>query len=297
MKTFTKHLAKEQLALLPTEEDIAFYEEHGWYISKKVLSDEIIDEAISASEKYYCGERDIALPISDGFKDSKPEDGNPLRNNEFTSLQNLQLRKLALQPIIGAIAARLARTKGIRLLDDQLINKLPSTDPGKTAIGWHADKAYWSTCSSHKMLTAWIPFRDCDESCGPIVVWDGSHQWSWSGLQDTRFFNHQNHEEFEQRFLQEGRQIIKVPMALKKGQMSFHHCWAVHGSYPNYSQSSRLAMAVHLQDDANYYQPFWTKTGEPVHICDDSLCRRLPNGDPDYSDPAVFPVLWSEEDS
>lgn len=26
------------MALLPTEEDVAFYEEHGWYISKKVLN-------------------------------------------------------------------------------------------------------------------------------------------------------------------------------------------------------------------------------------------------------------------
>jgi hypothetical protein len=27
---------------------------------------------------------------------------------------------------------------------------------------------------------------------------------------------------------------------------------------------------------------------------DEKLCRKLPNGDPDFSDPAVFPTAWSE---
>lgn len=295
MQTFTQGLSKEQLALLPTEEDVAFYEEHGWYISKKVLYDEIIDEAILGSERYYRGERDTPLPVSGGYSDWKPEDGNNIvRNNEYVSLQNRQLCQLALQPVIGAIAAKLARTSQIRLFDDQLVYKPPIARNGN-AVGWHADKAYWSTCSSDNLLTAWIPFHDCDESKGPLVVLDGSHKWS--GIQDIRFFNHQNLEDVEERFRQEGRQILKVPMTLKKGQMSFHHCWALHASYPNYSHSFRLAIAVHLQDEANHYRPFWNKKGEPVHIFDEVLCRKLPNGEPDYSDPAVFPVLWSEEDS
>lgn len=293
METFTRCLSKEQLALLPTEEDVAFYEEHGWYVSKKVVSDEIIDEAIRGSERHYRGERDMQLPVSSGYSDWKPEDGNIVRNNEFVSLQNRQLRQLALQPIIGAISARLAKTKQIRLLDDQLVYKPPQDKNGKSAVGWHADRAYWSTCSSDKLLTAWIPFHDCDESRGPLVVLDGSHKWS--GIQDTRFFNNPNLKEMEQQFCQEGRKIVKVPMTLKKGQVSFHHCWTLHGSYPNYSNSFRLAIAVHLQDGTNHYRPFCNKKGQQVHIIDEFLCRKLSNGDPDFNDPAVFPVLWSEE--
>lgn len=283
----------EQLALLPTEEDVAFYEEHGWYISKKVLPDEIIDEAIRGSERFYGGERDSQLPISSGFTDWKPEDGYDIvRNNEFVSLQNRELRQLALQPILGAIAARLSRSTQIRLLDDQLVYKPPQDKNGKSAVGWHADRAYWGTCSSDNLITAWIPFHDCDESRGPLVMLDKSHKWS--GTQDTRFFNNPNLEDMAERFRESGRQIVKVPMTLKKGQVSFHHCWTIHGSYPNYSQSFRLALAVHLQDAANHYRPFWNKKGEPIHIIDESLCRKLPNGDPDFSDPAVFPILWSE---
>jgi ectoine hydroxylase-related dioxygenase (phytanoyl-CoA dioxygenase family) len=285
--------SSEQLELLPSEEDIAFYEEHGWYISKKVISDEIIDQAILGTERYYRGERDNSLPINTVFSDWKPQDGYDIvRNNEFVSLQNRELRQLALQPIIGAIAARLARTKQIRLLDDQLVYKPPQDKNGTSAVGWHADAAYWSTCTSNKLLTAWIPFHDCDQARGPLVVLDKSHKWS--GIENTRFFNNPNLEDMADQFQKQGRVIRKVPMNLKKGQISFHHCWTIHGSYPNYSDSFRLAMAVHLQDKDNRYQPFWNKKGEEVHIADEFLCRKLPNGNPDFSDPAVFPVLWTK---
>ena len=201
---------KEQLALLPTEEDVAFYEEHGWYISNKVIPDEIIDRAIYGSERFYDEERDGTLPVSSGYSDWKPEDGDTIRNNEFVSLQNKELRELALQPIIGAIAARLAKTNEIRLLDDQLVYKPPRDNNSSTTVGWHCDRAYWSTCSSHQLLTAWIPFHDCDESRGPLVVIDGSHKWP--GLQDLRFFNHKNLKDLEEKLRNEGREIKKVPM-------------------------------------------------------------------------------------
>lgn len=294
LDTFTFSLSKEQLMLLPTEEDVTFYEEHGWYISKKILPDEVIDEASQGSERFYNGERDMTLPIDTGFSNWKPEDGyDVVRNNEFVSLQHRQLRQIALQPIIGAIAARLARTKQIRLLDDQLIYKPPQDRQGSSAIGWHADRAYWSTCSSDKLLTAWIPFHDCDVSKGPLVVIDESHKWP--GTQGTRFFNNPNLEGMAEEFRRKGRQIVKVPMTLKKGQVSFHNCWTVHGSYPNVSHSVRLALAVHLQDKANHYQPFQDKKGQEIHITDELLCQKLPNGNPDFNDPEVFPVLWLEE--
>jgi ectoine hydroxylase-related dioxygenase (phytanoyl-CoA dioxygenase family) len=295
VNTSTARLTLEQLALLPTEADVLFYEEHGWYISPKVLSDDMIEEAIQGSYRFYNGERDGLLPVDTGYTNWKPEDGyDVVRNNEFVSLQNRELKKLLMQPIIGAIASRLARTQSIRLLDDQLVYKPPQNPDGKSAVGWHADRAYWSTCTSHNLLTAWIPFHDCDESIGPLVVLDGSHKWS--NIEDTRFFNNPNLEDMEEKFRNEGRRTVKVPMTLKKGQISFHHCWTIHGSLPNYSNSSRLAFAAHLQDENNCYQPFWTKQGKKIQIADELMCRKLPNGNPDFRDPAVFPVLWSAKD-
>ncbi len=274
--------------LLPTAEDVAFYEEHGWFITKKIIPDEIIDIAVAGSEKFYRGEQDSTLPVATGYSNWTPEDGDVVRNNEFVSLQKTELAQLALQPIIGAIAARLARTEEIRLLDDQLVYKPPQN---YNSTGWHCDQAYWSTCSSQKLLTTWIPFHDIDEARSPLVVIDRSHKWS--GLGNMRFFNDPNLDNLIHQLPTAKKEMVKVPMVMKKGQVSFHHGWTIHGSYPNRSDKFRLALAVHLQDKENYYRPFTNKQGKEIHIFDEQICRKLPNGNPDFSDPAVFPVLWS----
>ncbi|AFZ00167.1 phytanoyl-CoA dioxygenase family protein [Calothrix sp. PCC 6303] len=292
MKTTTYYLSPEQAALLPTEEDITFYEDHGWYISPRVIPDEIIDQAIIGSQKFYQGERDTTLPSQTGYSNWQSGDGDEIRNNEFVSLQKNELKQLALQPIIGAIAARLTRSKSIRRFEDQLVYKAPTQTLGKGAVGWHTDHAYSSNCTSNKLLAAWIPFYDSEENRAPLVVVDGSHKWT--GTEHLRDFNQQDLPKILQKYIEEGKNVVEVPMVMKKGQISFHHGWTIHGSYPNLSDQVRLAMAVHLQDETNCYQPYWNN-GRQIHHFLDSICRKLPNGEPDYTDPVVFPEIWSDE--
>lgn len=54
-------LTAEERALLPTDEEVAFYAEHGWYLSKKLFTDEETDLLESASERFYSGHRDRTL--------------------------------------------------------------------------------------------------------------------------------------------------------------------------------------------------------------------------------------------
>ena len=287
-------LTAEQRRLLPDESDVASYEENGYYVSKEgVVPAALIDAAREGAHRFYRGERDGTLPVDTGFSNWRPGDGDGQRNNEFVSLQKKELRALAVYPLLGAIAAKLTRSSAIRVLDDQLVYK-PSDarNASRTVTGWHADRAYWATCSSDRMITAWIPFHAVEMPRGPLVVMAGSHRWP--GLQDVRFFNHQNLSEIEERFRAHGREVRVVPMTLRKGQVSFHHGWTVHASYPNTSGRPRLSYAVHLQDGGNHYRPYRNREGREIHIFDETLCRRLPNGDPDFSDPEVFPTVWSE---
>jgi phytanoyl-CoA dioxygenase PhyH len=287
-------LTPEQCAFLPNEADVAFYEANGYYISKAgIVPEALIDSAREGAQRFYAGERDAVLPFDTGFSNWKPGDGDGQRNNEFVSLQKSELRALAVYPLLGAVAAKLTRSAAIRVLDDQLISKpSDSQSASSTVTGWHADRAYWATCSSDKMITAWIPLHSVDITRGPLVVMAGSHRWP--GLQDVRFFNQQNLSELEERFRAQGREVRVVPMTLRKGQVSFHHGWTVHASYPNRSGHPRLSYAVHFQDGDNRYRPFRDAQGREIHIFDEKLCRKLPNGDPDFSDPDVFPTVWSE---
>lgn len=286
-------LTADQQALLPSDDDVAFYETHGYYVSKpNVIPEWLIDLAKDGSDRFYRGERDARLGVESGYSNWVPEDGDVPRNNEFVALQKKEFLQLAQYPLLGAIAAKLTRSQSIRLLDDQLIYK-PS-NPGNasaTITGWHADRAYWGTCSSDKLCTAWIPLHDVELARGPLVVMAGSHRWS--GLQNMRYFNQKNLTELQDKLRQEGKDVQIVPMTLQKGQVSFHHCWTMHASYPNSSGLPRLSYAAHLQDEDNHYRPYRTAQGREIHIFDEQLCGKLPNGDPDFSDPTVFPTLWS----
>jgi phytanoyl-CoA dioxygenase PhyH len=287
-------LTPEQRALLPGDADVAFYEANGYYVSREgVVPEALIDSAWEGARRFYQGERDGILPFDTGFSNWKPGDGNGQRNNEFVSLQKRELKALAVYPLLGAIAARLTRSSAIRVLDDQLVYK-PSDlrNASSTVTGWHADRAYWATCSSDRMISVWIPLHSVEITRSPLVVMAGSHRWQ--GLQDVRFFNQQDLTGIEERFRALGRDVRIVPMTLRKGQVSFHHGWTVHASYPNTSGQPRLSYAVHLQDGDNHYRPYRNAQGREIHIFDEQLCRKLPNGDPDFSDPDVFPTVWSE---
>ena len=284
-------LVPDQRLLIPSDEDVAFYRQHGWYRSKRVLPEALLDHAFSGIQRHFSGERDWDLPPTSGFSDWKPGDGNTVRNAEVVALQNAEVRTLALHPILGAIAARLTGSSTIRYFADTLVDKpgiLPETE---SVVGWHTDRAYWGTCTSDSMLTMWIPFQDCTVEMGPLLYIDGSH--TWSGTEDMRTFRCKDLRGLEKQF-PDKLPMTKIPMTLRRGELSVHHCRLIHGSGPNTSGTPRLALAVHLQDAHNRYRRYNNEKGIPWHIFLDDLASKLKDGSPDYSDPTIFPLLWEQ---
>lgn len=275
---------------LPTDQDVCRYEERGWFICPKILPDALLDATRIAIEAHHAGHRDHTLPVNTGFSDWRPGDGDGVRNNEFCSLQNDGIRALVLQPILGAIAARLSRSRAIRLFDDQAIYKPPNVAANQTAVGWHTDHSYWSTCSSKSMLTAWIPLHDSDANNGTLYVVDGSHRWPES--EHVRGFNDPDLEHLAQSLGREVPPQSIIPLQLRKGQVSFHHMRTLHASGSNNSACGRFAVAVHMQDDTNQYRACSAPDGTPIVLPHDQFCRRGAEGMPDYADPTAFPVLW-----
>ena len=56
-------LTAEEQDLLPSDADVQWYAEHGWYLSKQLLSDDEADALASASERFYAGHRDRRLAV------------------------------------------------------------------------------------------------------------------------------------------------------------------------------------------------------------------------------------------
>jgi Phytanoyl-CoA dioxygenase (PhyH) len=292
-------LSDDELPLLPSDDDVAAYAEHGWYLSRKLLTDDEVDELVAASDRYYAGERSRRLPVrAPRLAYWQPEHGPVQRHNDYVHYESDPLARILRKPLIGAVAARLAQADRIRIFQSTLIYKPPRPDELTNVVPWHFDKHYWATSTSDRMLTAFIPFHDCGEEMGTITMVDGSHLWKEIGGDDTtvRHFADRDRNRLE-RLLDENAAynnatVVKVPMVIPKGHMSFHHCRIYHGSGANVSGRPRRAVSLHLQDGANEYREHPLSDGTPAAYNHDVLVRRTPDGRPDYADPEFCPVTW-----
>jgi hypothetical protein len=297
----TAALTAAERALLPTDQDVADYAEHGWYLSQKLFTDEEIDTIVAASERFYAGHRDRTLPSRPArlaYWEPDPDRMDRQRHNDYIHYEDDTIGAILRKPLLGAVAARLAEADAIRIFQSTLIYKPPRPQEISNIVPWHFDKHYWATSTSEKMLTAFIPLHDCGERQGTITMIDGSHLWKETGGGDStsRHFAERDNADLDEMLRENAEfnnsEVRRVPMLIPKGHVSFHHCRTYHGSGANLSDQPRRAISLHLQDGANEYREFRLSAGTPVAYNHDSLVRRTPDGRPDYADPAYCPVIW-----
>lgn len=271
-----------------------FYRDHGWAVIDDVFSADEIDAISDAADRYWGGDRDRELDLDHlaAHLKATADQGERLRLNDYPVQQLDELRVLALKPLLGQIAAQLADTAAIRLFNSELIYKPPGAD----VVGWHADRAYWPTCSSDRMLTAWIPLHDCPAEMGPLRVADGSHAWPDSAtleeLRRGKTFITDDPAGVDRALHASGGDFEPRTLELRKGQVSFHHCLLFHGSEPNQSAAPRRVLVLHLQDEQNRYRRAVAPNGTPATYKHDPIARRDADGKPDYSDPVLCPQIW-----
>ncbi len=275
-----------QIELALPQAAIDFFAQHGWWVTPPIMDDAALGELQYGSERFLGGERD--REIAGWRQDIARENAQPVSQYDYVSLQIEEFHKFVRLPLLPALAAHLAGASGVRLFHDQLVVKRPGSDD--STVGWHTDKAYWSSCTSTKMLTAWVPLQDTSESMGPLAVWDGSHLWP--DVETLHAFDDKNLHGTEDQYRRKGLiPSIKV-LPLKRGQVSFHHCRLVHGSFPNRTERTRSAFAIHYQDDGNAFNALSNIRGRVSGHVNDILCRRTAEGLPDYADPDICPTLW-----
>jgi Phytanoyl-CoA dioxygenase (PhyH) len=299
MLTTHHTLTAEELALLPSDEDVASYAEHGWYLSEKLLTDAEVDTLLTESEAFYAGKRDRRLPAQPPkLAYWQPSDAQVQRHNDYIHYESAAIGRILRKPLIGAVAARLAGADSIRMFQSTLIYKPPRPDEPTNLVPWHFDKHYWATCTSSRMLTAFIPFHDCDEAMGTITMVDGSHRWQEFGGDDSTVRHFAERDRgyldrlLERNAAYNNAELRTIPMIIERGRMSFHHCRTYHGSGPNRSGQPRRAISLHLQDGDNRHRDYALSDGTPVRYNHDYLVRRTADGSPDYADPEYCPTIW-----
>lgn len=277
----------------PCAEEVEAFSQNGWLISPIFLPSELLDLAWTAIERFVEEPPSAEIAPAINLTDLRHREGAAFDHLGYLSLQVEAVRKLVAFPLLAAAAARLAGAQGIRLFHDRLIVKPPESEEAST-VGWHTDRAYWLTCTSTQMLTAWIPFQDIEPEMGPLMVVGGSHRWP-----ETEHMATSHRSDMDQLLVEAGAAPWDgrpEPMVLRRGQVSFHHCMALHGSLPNRGNRPRAALAVHLQPSENRYRLVNRPDGRRLGHTNDLLCRTTAEGLPDYADPAVFPLLWASDE-
>ncbi len=275
---------------LPSDEEIAEYLRDGFLVVRGLVPAEVLDAAERGMDRFYAGDLDAPFPGRTRYDsyDWRPEDGDGLRKNDYTSRMVTDLATLVEWPGIGAFAAGLAGAPVIRLFHDQLLYKPGSLGNDTGNVGWHTDRQYWQSCTSERMLTCWVPLHDCTAEVGGVAFVPGSHRWPEQ--QGLDFFSPDLAAQ-QAAMAAAGREVTPVVPDLARGDVTFHSCRTVHGSGPNRTSEPRRSMAIHLQPGDNRHVDERDGSGELPYHRNDELVRVV-DGLPDYTDPRISPVLW-----
>jgi 2-oxoglutarate-dependent dioxygenase len=181
----------------------------------------------------------------------------------------------------GRLAGQLARYRGVRLLQDNVLWK----PPGAKAIGFHQDASYADYLVPPEMITCWISLDDLPAEAGPIEFVRGSHRWPRTPPERSQFHAPADWLAPARAASPGGAELDLVPVAVKAGGGSFHHGRTWHGSPPNTSASvARMALVSHLLPvEARFHET-------NVDLVYSRYRRR---GDLSL-DESFFPVTWDE---
>lgn len=281
--------------ILPTAEEIAFFNKNGWLLTDLFIRDEVLDACRNAAEEIYTGRYDNVYDWSHdkgntGFNEPYA-DRRMQRMDAYVSLHKNKIREVVHSATMAAYAARLMGAKLVRLYRDILLT-MPPHAAGSTGTGLHVDKNYWQTCSSDKLISAWFSLEDCGVENGCLVMVNGSHRWKRTSF--LKKIELDDLDKLKKMYSEYDIEVVSVPH--KKGQVSFHSCLLMHGSHANTSAVTRQSFAAVYQDGDNHYlRGKLDKRSELLNFnTNDRVGPRDAEGFPDYHNPGFYPVLYEE---
>lgn len=279
--------------VLPTAEELAFYRENGWLLTRLFVREEHLDACGTAAEELYATRYDAVHPWSTekgnvGFGERYVDRTRP-RMDSYVSHHKAAPRTVLQSRHLGAYAAALMEATEVRLFRDLLLTMPARRGHG---TGWHVDKNYWPTCSSERLTSAWFALSDCGVENGCLAVVSGSHRWKRTSF--VRKLRIDDTAALARLYDKRPEEIEVVPVPHRRGQVSFHSCLLLHGALPNTSDVTRQSWVVVLQDGDNRYTPPRDEASLRLYSfnTNDRVGPRTPDGTPDYTDSAFYPTVY-----
>ena len=145
---------------------------------------------------------------------------------------------------VAEIVCYLLRTPSVQLLQDTLLLKSAATD-GRIAL--HQDYSYTGFLDPPAMVSVGLALTDASVEAGCLHVIDGSHRWGLAG--DFHVFAGHLQTQVDRLLSPQQREFVtgsKLPLEVRAGDVTIHHCLTFHGSDENKSARPRKAIVTHL---------------------------------------------------
>ncbi|HEV2273116.1 MAG TPA: phytanoyl-CoA dioxygenase family protein [Acidobacteriaceae bacterium] len=225
-----------------TEQQIAFFEEHGYLSGVQVLDDRQIE--ILCSE--LSGLMQASHPANKLFYEYHSNESKDPDAALFHALGAWRtepgFHDVLWSPAVLVAASQLLGGP-VRFWHDQLFCK-PARHGG--VVAWHQDYSYWTRTEPMAHLTCWIALDDSTRDNGCLYYIPGSHRWN---LLPVTGLTGNMDEIMTVLSPEQQRAFQPVPIELKRGQCTFHHPLMVHGSYANRSERPRRATLINAFRD------------------------------------------------
>jgi ectoine hydroxylase-related dioxygenase (phytanoyl-CoA dioxygenase family) len=204
----------------------------GWLILRGVVSDQdlgklnrIFDEVMAAS---------AAAPGASGSAVS-------LRPNAGRA-HAAMLRHL--HEGVAEIAGQILGAPSVRLLQDALLMKRPSANG---SIALHQDYTYTGFLDPPAIVSVGLALNDASAESGCLHVVDASHTWGLVG--GFQILGGKLQNDISRLLSPAQRESVhreRIPLEVRAGDVTIHHCLTLHGSDSNRSRGPRKTIVTHL---------------------------------------------------
>jgi hypothetical protein len=230
-----------------TEDEVAFYREHGWVKLPGLIAPELAEELRRVGEERHALDAEL-----------EPAE----RRAHHCLALNADAEpypSFVLSEVMGRSAQRLIdRTRlayddvpALYRMDDFVFR--PPTEPEETRQGWHQDSPEHGTDRMGEMKF-WIALHDITAERGPMRFVDRSHRDGPLGsVLNDDYALHEHYRDLLDVYPRLAERITP-PMEYRIGDATAHDGYTVHGSLPNRTDGPRLS---HIIEYAPADTRFW----------------------------------------
>lgn len=235
-------------ALRPFElsaEQVRFYQDNGYLAPLRLLDEKQLGVMRESLERMLGPEYPRAAELL-GRPRLEPGKPTPMIYFQGAWLAEEAFHDLVFNPRLTVPLSQLLGTPQVRFWHDQIFYK-PARHGG--VVAWHQDYSYWTRTDPPGHITCFLALDDTTLENGCLHVIPSSHRWPL--LPTVNLTGTAADMDAIKGVLspQQLEQFKPTPIFLKAGECSFHHCFALHGSYANHSDRPRRGVVL------NYMKP------------------------------------------